>query len=78
MFIFCHVTENEPKEHVQKPTVSKDFPSLLALGIDGARSVRCEATCTLEVYPTPPLIAFGEAAWVLLCLPEGRQSLFYG
>ena len=26
MFIFCRVTENEPKEHVQKPTVSKDFP----------------------------------------------------
>ena len=26
VFIFCRVTENEPKEHVQKPTVSKDFP----------------------------------------------------
>ena len=30
VFIFCRVTENEPKEHVQKPTVSKDFPSLRA------------------------------------------------
>ena len=26
MFIFCYAAENEPKERVQKPTVSKYFP----------------------------------------------------
>ena len=58
VFIFCHVTENEPKEDVQKPTVSKDFP--YAQNAPWERRFersRVKAHHTLEIYPTASLIA---------------------
>ena len=67
MFIFCRVTENEPKEHVQKPTVSKDFP--YAQNAPWERRFErshVKAHHTLGVYPTVRLIVFDGAPWVLL------------
>ena len=62
VFIFCRVTENEPKEHVQKPTVSKDFPSLRA----ARKRRRAERPMRSDLHPQ------GLSDGVPDCLTAGR------